>query len=244
MSESSSSSESVWSKPITIFSGVLLAVIVVAAVVVAVVSGNKAEPIPEETPVAETPYMGNSDTESSCGLSDADQSIPTTAAPDTNWQLVGTIAAPTSESAGPGLNSDGLRSCFAHSPEGALFAAANIAVQGSDPDLAVQSVEVFVAPGLGREKAIEITRDAVADGAIGSPDQRVQIAGFQVLEYEGDTATIDLAVRGSNGAVASVVTQLTWLDGDWKVVLQENGQPAVPLRGLDSLSGYLLWSGA
>ncbi len=117
-------------------------------------------------------------------------------------------------------------------------------VQGSDADLAERNVIENVAPGAGQEKALQATREALSEGSIGSIDERVQIAGFQVLEYTESTATIDLAVRSSNGVVASVISQLVWLEGDWKIVLQENGQPAVPIRGLDSLAGYLLWSGA
>lgn len=243
MSESTPRSESAWGKPITIFSGALIVVVAIAAVAIAVMSGgDETQPTPSVSATPEGSAGSNSD--SVCGLNSSDQSIPTTAAPETTWELVGTIAAPTSSDAGPGLDDEGFHSCFAQTPTGALFAAANIMVQGSDADLAERNVIENVAPGAGQEKALQATREALSEGSLGSVDERVQIAGFQVLEYTESAATIDLAVRSSNGVVASVVSQLVWLEGDWKIVLQENGQPAVPIRGLDSLAGYLLWSGA
>ena len=63
-----------------------------------------------------------------CGLPDVALSGSLEKAPSAKWSLVGTIAAPTVDGQGPGrVDADGFRSCFAHTPSGAVVAAANIA---------------------------------------------------------------------------------------------------------------------
>lgn len=236
---------SVWTKPVTVWSTVLIVVIVVAAIVLAVTSaGNNAatSTTPTSTVAATAPDLSDS----ICGLPAGDQSIPTTNAPDSTWELIGRIAAPIDEEYGPGvIEADGLRSCYAHSPVGALYAVANFYAQGSSDDLAVRNVEEHVAPGPGQVISVEGVKESLADGTRGgSDDVSVQFAGFQFVSYDGASATIDIAGRTSAGVVFSAVTQVQWLDGDWKVVIQDNGQPQVPQRSLPSLVGYVPWSGA
>lgn len=218
-----------------IAAAVLLAVIVIAAIVVGIFvtnggdeDGDGAGPAPDPT----------SESDSICGLEPGDQSIPTTNPPETEWGLVGTMAAPSSSnSAGPGLT-DGLRTCFAQSPEGALLATANMYAQGTDPELAIPTLEYFVAEGAGREAAIEQTESNPPTGGRG-----VQIVGFQILEYSEDEAYVDLLARNANGALVSLVNHMVWSEGDWKVIVQPNGQPATPPQQVDSPAGYVVWSG-
>lgn len=236
---------SIWSKPVTVWSTILIVVVVVAAIVLAVTSaGSGGDPNAAPSSTGTVPPPDRSD--SSCGLPAGDQSVPTTTAPESTWELVGRIAAPIDEAYGPGvIEPDGLRSCYAHSPIGALYAVANLYVQGSMPDLAVRNIEEHVVPGVGQEVALEQIKVAVAEGSIGGPgDVSVQFAGFQFLSYGPESATIDIAARNSAGGMISFVTEVKWSDGDWKLVVQDNGQPAVPMRQLPSLVGYLPWSGA
>lgn len=229
-----------WNRPIVVVSAVLLAVVLVAGVIVAVVGA------PNPAPVSPSAASTDPDSSSSkCGIADGDQSVPTSRAPEASWELVGRIAAPSNRAVGPGLiASDGLRSCFAHSPTGALFAATTIVAQGSTPALALRNAQNNFAAGPGRDIVVSQLREARADTAPGAAQVSAQIAGFQVLKYEGRTATVDLAVTRSNGVVLSAVIDLVWQDGDWKCVLQDNGQARVPIRQIPSLAGYVFWSGA
>ena len=111
--------------------------------------------------------------------------------------------------------------------------------QGSMPELARRNIEQNVAPGVGRDTALE----SLVESDMGS-NVSVQFAGFQILEYSAERATIDFVARNSTGATISLVTDLVWIGGDWKVEVQDNGQPAVPPREVPDLSGYLVWSGA
>jgi hypothetical protein len=71
---------------------------------------------------------------SKCGLPDGDQSIPKTA-PAAEWEVVNGIGVPSSPKYGPGVVKDAGkdRSCFAHSPLGAIFFALN-GPAGGDQD--------------------------------------------------------------------------------------------------------------
>ncbi len=51
-----------------------------------------------------------------------------------------------------------------------------------------------------------------------------QIAGFKILSYDGTDATIDIAFRLNTGNLVSVPQALQWSDGDWKVLLNDDGQ--------------------
>lgn len=219
-----------------VWAGILLVVIVVAAIVVAVsTSGHDTKP--SSGPTTSQPIA---DSDSVCGLPAGDQSIPTTAAPTTKWVLVGTVAAPDApKTIGPGKLVDGLRTCFAHSPVGALYATANFYAQASSPSLAAAALHYFVVPGPGRDAAEAVDKASPPAGASG-----IQLVGFQVRQYQGNSAIVDVVVRNSNGALVSFVTSLSWVAGDWRIDVQNNGQPPVAPAQVNNLSGYLPWSGA
>src|SRR3954447_14167300 len=113
-----------------------------------------------------------------CGLPPGSPQIPAVA-PQTRWELVGTIAAPTEpKTIGPGIEQGKRRLCFAHSPTGALFAAANFVATtqaaNGDPKL----VRELTAEGAARDKTIE---DAGSGGYASSGG--VQVAGYRVTSY-------------------------------------------------------------
>ncbi|AOY74300.1 hypothetical protein ARZXY2_4801 (plasmid) [Arthrobacter sp. ZXY-2] len=98
-------------------------------------------------------------------------------APKSKWELVGTMAVPTDPStAGPGtVGKDGLRSCFAQSPTGALYATANIWA-ASFNGYAKQVYLELSADSPTRDKAVQAIREGKDVG--GGTTPKVQIAGF------------------------------------------------------------------
>lgn len=226
---------------------IVVAVIALCAVIILVsnLMGGKddtAAPVAEPTSAAPSAPPAASDPDpSTCGLEGYEPSGTVDQVPDPDWALIGTVAAPSDpEVAGPGVVADsGHRSCYAHTPTGALFAAANIVAMGSDTSLGQEITEKSVVPGAGQDAALAQS----AAGASSSNTVRYQIAGYNVLAYDGSTATVDIAVD-SSGKLVSLVQSLEWSDGDWKVVLADNGQPPIPAAGLESLGGYTPWSGA
>ena len=170
-----------------------------------------------------------------CGLTGMDSAGATlTVAPVTRWATVGTMAAPSSSTSGPGRKqSDGLRSCYAHTATGALFAVANFWATGSDPRLYRQIVQQNVAAGPGQAKALS------ASGAPSNTGMSAQIAAFKISSYRPAAATVDVALQTSDGQQVGFPVPLVWQAGDWKVQLADDGTPVFRPTILQTLTGYI-----
>jgi hypothetical protein len=227
-------------KPKFIISAVVVAIIVALGIILALVPKGGGTPTPEPSNAA--PGTGSNQPSATsaasvCGLPSGDQAKPATAPADTKWELVGKIAAPTSpKKFGPGkTESNGLRSCFAHSPTGALYAGANVVILSSSGrnDLVLQHLTV---DGPERDKMLQ---SPAGGGSPGSPS--FQLAGFKVLDYSRDRAVIEYGFKVSNGTFGSLPVVLQWDGGDWKAVPPASGQPEG--KQLADLSGFVPWAG-
>lgn len=237
-----------WMQPRFVLAAVVVALIAVFAVVLTITGpadSNDRDPTPRTnsaTPSAEPDPAGDSD--SACGLEAGDQTIPVTAPADTQWELVGTVAAPTApDTIGPGVVDDGLRSCFARSPTGALYAAVNFIATASDPALRQQAVRSLTASGPGRDRALR-----EVEGPQNASGNSVQLGGFTILNYSDEAATVDLAFRATRPGetVAGLVhlpLSLRWEDGDWKAAVPPTGELFPGLGPIPDLTGYAAWSG-
>ncbi|NMR32324.1 hypothetical protein [Crystallibacter degradans] len=177
--------------------------------------------------------------ESVCGLPGSDITA-LGSAPESRWELVGKVAAPVDPQHGPGLvDETGLRSCFARSPTGALFAAANILALGSTGDAEIQKgmIRDLTLPGPGRDKAMEDSEGTPSESS------SLQVAGFQIDSYSPQEAHIDIAFRLDNTAVGHINMPLRWSEGDWKIQIGDAGQLINDPVQLNDLSGYIPWSG-
>jgi hypothetical protein len=176
-----------------------------------------------------------------CGLPGYEETSSLTVAPDAKWEIIGTMAAPQAPSTiGPGVREDDaqFRTCFAHTPEGALFAAVNFFATSTNPANQPRMYELL-ADGAARD-----TVRAAGGGTQQASSTRLQMSGFKVNQYTADTATIDLAmsVSSKDGALVSQPMVVKWEHGDWKIVLTENGPQYKPAP-LTSLGGYIPFSG-
>ena len=184
---------------------------------------------------------------SACGLPDGPQEVPYAAPAGGRWELVGRTAAPTAPGLfGPERTTDALRSCYAHSPTGALHAAAGAFAATGVPAMVEPLVRELTAAGPGRDAALRrLAAEGLGSGE--SSDGGAQVAGFDVVDYAGSSATVDLAFRvvtgdGRSGYVSWPV-DLRWEDGDWKLVLDPDGGFPRPQQ-LPGLAGYTPWAGA
>ena len=229
-----------WTQPKFLIAAVLVIALIVLGVVLALSSRNEPDgtsSTPTTPPGTTTSAPGNAGAESVCGLPGYADSGTLTTAPEAEWLFQGTTAYPTSSEYGPGATSpEGVRYCFQHTPAGALFAAANAMVQGGDPTVAGEWLDYVVADGPYREQI------ASSQEAADSADSRINIAGFRLLAYNGDSARVDLAVRATSGTstiLVSGVYELVWRDGDWKI----SADVAEPLNvaSIPDLAGYVAW---
>lgn len=223
--------------------GVVVALIVVAAVVVGIRGGGDSDPAPQAgAPSVAAPASTSAASSGGCDQPEGSQ-LPPVAAPDSDWELVGKLVAPTDpDGAGPGKTTPaGLRTCFAHDPTGALFAAVNWLGTTSDADQLTAALEEITAPGPGR--------DAMSNKLASDPSAVIgtggyQVAGFTFLTYTGDVAMMNLAVDVTGGKQAALPMTLQWSGTDWLLQLPADGKVIAQLQVLDSLAGYVPWSGA
>lgn len=222
-----------------ILSAALIGLLAIAAVVVLIInmnrggeSGPSPTPPPSSSDAAPPPETAGAD--SICGLPPSDETELSTS-PAVKWTPIGVIAAPADPAGahGPGVQeADGFRSCYSHSPTGALLAISNYLALTSEPALQGR-LEELVADGS--------TFEAAAAGE-GYGDARLSIVGFRLLRYTEERAVIDLAVRvdSADGVLLSTPFEVVWQDGDWKVVVGSEPPASAPLQ---SLGGYVSFSG-
>jgi len=227
-----------------IFGAVLFVGLFLAAVLIGLTSsrgGGDPEPTPVATssPTPDTAAQPAKGDKSVCGLAGYEESGTLDAAPETTWAFVGTMAAPSSDTAGPGVTgNDGVRSCYAHTVEGALTATANVWAMGSDARLGKLVTEQLTVEGPGRDAAL--ARQATSSGT----GLQAQIVGFKVLSYTASDATVDVAFRLTNGQIIGAAIALRWDGGDWKVLLTDQGDVPYDPVMLSSLGGYIPWAAA
>jgi hypothetical protein len=233
-------------------SAALLGLIAALGVGMAVIPDGDPKPAPpaaaatEDASTAAAPVADPA--ASACGLPAGDQTVLTAAPKATDWELVGTMAAPTApKQLGPGKVTAGVRSCFAHSPTGALYAAVNFVSLTSDEKTRTVAAKTLTAKGKGRDAALagDVDGDPRAAAVDGT---RMQVAGFSFLTYDPSNTVVDLALRifvpNTQSVYLHFPAALRWESGDWKVVIPPDGEVYRSMQPVASLTGYLPWSGA
>lgn len=232
-----------FARPGFLVSAALIALIVVLGVIVAIrVAGdNSTSPpptSPSPAPTSSIPSASNDPAASVCGIPAGTGTDELTTPPAVTWAFQGTIAYPFSPEFGAGKTAtEGYRYCFQHSAAGAVVMAANSIAQGSDPKLGDSWAEYVLGPGRYRDQLSN--EMGTATGAEGT---RLKVAGFRVLAYTGMSARVDLGVQvsGQNQSLTmSVVYELVWDDGDWKI--SADVERPVDTATIPDLSGYVPW---
>lgn len=229
-----------FTRPGFVASAALVLVLLAAVIVIAILPGDDGsatgspQPTTGETTAVSKPATGTD--ESICGLPGSGETALGTA-PDSEWELVGTFAAPKAPNTyGPGTVSGNLRSCFSHDVTGALYAAVNIAALATAGEEEAIYRELSV-PGPAQQQALQKAASASSAG-----DVSVQVAGFRIDSYTDEMAVIRLGIRGSNGVNLNYPVPLEWHEGDWKLVVPPTGDMGI--REVPDLTGFIPWSGA
>lgn len=248
MANDDDTGQSPFTRPGFIIAALVVAVIVVLGTILATVgivnANRETTGPPPPAPTSTTEPTSSSDTPATeasvCGLPGEVLTGTVSEPPAAQWEFQGTTAYPVSPEYGPGKTTDeGVRTCFQHSPEGALFAAANGAAQATEPETARAWGEYFIAEGPGGEALLD-TEQTSAPATAGT---RVRLVGFRMLEYTGETAQVDLAFRSSTEGETvhfSMVYTLVWEEGDWKLRVDDPTKP-LDFAALPDTAGYVLW---
>jgi hypothetical protein len=236
-----------WTSPGFIAAGAVVVLIVILGVILPLTGGsNVHQPGRADTsspPHAQAP-VSEADT-SICGLDAGVPAVPNNP-PRARWELVGQMAAPSAPTTkGPGRVDNGLRSCFAHSPVGALYAAVNVVAMTASDDLRAPFIRRLTVPGVGRDRAIATLGQEPSTAQDASTV--LQVAGFSIKDYRKRAALVDLAFRVNTNNAAGYVhlpLAMRWLDRDWKLALPDTGQPFEGMARIPNLTGYVPWKGA
>ncbi|MGL5829498.1 MAG: hypothetical protein ACRC0L_08010 [Angustibacter sp.] len=233
--------ETPWTSKPLLITGALATGIIIALTAALIITNRDQQPAPppQAAPSASPSPTGTPPGDASvCGLTDTNSTIPTTG-PTARWSLLGTIAVPTIDGQGPGkIEPDGFRYCYAHTPTGALLAAANLMALDGSNTLEGKMESRLIAPGKGRDFTLRQKNTPIPDMGI-----RVAISGFKITNYTSNQAEVTLAVSSNVGAYATSSTTLIWSKGDWLMYAPEINDDYIRTGELESLSGFTPWSG-
>lgn len=176
----------------------------------------------------------------------ADTAIPQTA-PAASWSDYHGVLIPSSPTAGPARVTGDVASGFAHTPTGALFAAAQLPARRIlAPDwTAVLSSSVVPGPGVAVWRS---TRSQLGTELTPPAGGWTQLAGFRFLSYSPDQAVIQFLHSAPSGGYTVTVTTVSWVPapagGDWELVLQADGDDTPTTSSVNSPTGFTIWQGS
>jgi cytoskeletal protein RodZ len=200
-----------------------------------------AEPTGTTTPPPPRPKPGHG----GCKTLNPDQRIPRTTPTAVTWEFEADMLIPTQQEGGPAVTSSaGVRSCFAHSPTGAVLAALVTLGQIRNPDLTIPVLRQRFVPNEGLQLALAEGR--ATPPTPGQTKTVAQFTAFKVLDYLPNRAIVAIAVRIDDQNVASIPVTMAWSKGDWKGVLQSDGSfnGSTEPDLLQSMTGYVRFGGA
>ena len=235
-----------WTRPRFLIAAAFLALVVGLGVVIAVWPNDDdpADP-PAPAPIAASGGASAGPDAPGTGTAALPTALPTRPPADVTWQLAGQKSVPVSKSAGPRSTEGGVASGYAHTPEGALVAAAQLAARSGfdtgrkswEPTLQRQFV-----PGADRDRLLATMRSTPEQPA--EPGELSPLAGYIYQAYTPDTAVIGLVYRASGSGTAGyhvVTNTMQWRDDDWKMVAPPGGTWLSVSRQASDLSGVVEW---
>ncbi|WP_336853920.1 hypothetical protein [Sinomonas albida] len=232
-----------WARPWFIASAAVVVLIAALGIAYAMIpSGGQSSAAPTTataTATATATGTAGAGQDSACGLPAGDQRYPSVGLP-TKWELLGRVAVPTDpKGIGPGKVDGSVRTCYQHSPTGALYAAANLVGLGFMPEGPKLIYKDLMAKSPKRDSLLATPPAETPE----DPSLTMQIGGFKLVSYTGDTAKLTMGVKGTKAPstvfYGSLTYALQWEDGDWKVV----PDGTTTMTQLQDLSDFVPWTG-
>lgn len=242
--ENESTERSQFSRPGFIVAAVIVGLLVVLGLVVttvAILKPKEEPPVPEPavTEPAEPVAPSSNESKSSCGLDLVELTGTLDTSPPITWDFAGTTAFPVSPEFGPADSTDdGIRTCFARTPEGAALAASVGVAYMGDPASTMAWREYALVPGEVRD---ELLAQSAPEGNLASI--RSQVTAVRLLAFDGDSAKVDVGMsitaNGTTGYFSTIVP-LIWQDGDWRADFPPSFLTDEMVK-LPNLTGYVYW---
>ncbi|MEV0216524.1 hypothetical protein [Micromonospora sp. NPDC050695] len=227
-----------WTRPGFIASAAFVLIIVIAAVVLAITARGD-----DHTDATSTP--GTTSTEEAETPPELPTTVPTTPPAGVRWELVGQTAVPVSSTAGPTRVSGGTAAGYAHTPDGALIAAAQLMIRSAPSagrDCWEPTVKDQFVSSTDREQLLAALRANPDDSS--EPGELSQIAGYQYQSYTPDTAVIGLVLRAPSAGMPRyhvLTLTLLWRDDDWRMQAPPGGAWISLNRVTSDLTGVVEW---
>ncbi len=196
---------------------------------------------PGGSPPSPAPGAGQAGRPAGCSTTGTDQTIPTSPPVGVTWSLTGGFAVPSSAADGPTLHGPGgIGYCYSHTPRGAVLAASNLGQgTGSPQEIQDSLLKVSVVPNQYSAQA------AAMPAPSRSNDTGLQLAGFRIISYSSDQASIALALSapGRTDQYPQLTVAMQWYEGDWRAVPQPGPSVVVTAAAVQSLAGFVPWAG-
>lgn len=74
-----------------------------------------------------------------------------------------------------------------------------------------------------------------------SPENVAQPAGFQIVSYTPQQATVQALASVGRGSYQEVTRSVRWVDGDWRLLMTPQGSDGTDPLPVTSMSGYTPW---
>lgn len=176
--------------------------------------------------------------ESVCGMEPGDQAIPTTPLGPTAISVGSGLYVPSVEGAGPGVT-EGVSHCFAHSPKGAVVAAANFVRWFSSNQQLPEVTRTLTQAGADQERLVA----DISSGWEGTTVAPVGIAGYKVTVRSADEVFVELTVTAPGDITQRFDYPLVmvWDQGDWKVQLPSNDEWGIRATTVADTPGWVPW---
>lgn len=174
--------------------------------------------------------------DSVCGLPAGDQEPPDSALGPATVRVGDGLAVPSVQGVGPGVT-EGVSRCFAHSPTGAVVAAANFIVWLSSNQRLDEVTTTLIAAGADRDRMLAEVRSSWD----GSTSPAFAVVGYKVEVRSPDEALVTIAASPASDRSRAVAWPLVmvWADGDWKVKPPSNGRWGQ--TAVTGVSGFIPW---
>ena len=193
---------------------------------------------PDAPSAARTPTDPSPTTSDSvCGLPAGDQEPPDSALGPATVRVGDGLAVPSVQGVGPGVTAGGVSRCFAHSPTGAVVAAANFIVWLSSNQRLDEVTTTLIAAGADRDRMLAEVRSSWD----GSTSPAFAVVGYKVEVRSPDEALVTIAASPASDRSRAVAWPLVmvWADGDWKVKPPSNGRWGQ--TAVTGVSGFIPW---
>lgn len=218
--------------------GVIVVVLLAAVTTIVVVRGGRSSTDPPPNaeapsePVRTSPSASVEAPYVPCGPVDQAQGGPLTAAPPADWDLVDTLALPTT-AGGPATLTGNLATCYSPDSVGALTAAVQIYLRANVTGGELVRERQTTADS--QWQSVEAQQQWEAN-----PPQKpwLQLRAFRTGAIAANRVDVDLQLKTSTGEVTPVIhLELEWTGTDW--VLGRSTRPP----SQDDSAGLILWEG-